>query len=803
MKKVPNVAPKLDLGYKVAIVGSHATPADSQGGLPFSGPGGKLLDGLLTKIGLTRSACYVGLVGAYPPPGGDLLKAWGMSHDIVQQGLTQLRYDMLDYDPDLVILLGQAPLYAAGIEHPIDDFRGSLFISEALSSPFFGRKCIATYDPHWIIKGQSEKVPLMVFDFKRAKEEASTKTLHLPYREFEIDLSADQIVDRLQCLPKHKPIAIDIEGRLDKQGVTCISLAKSKDEAFIIPFFEFDEEGLRKIMPALAYFLRSPDYQKVLQNGLYDNFVLSWEFKMFISNIVWDTMLSGWEIYPELPKGLGVQTSLYTREPYYKNEGRIDNRESKLRYCCKDSAVTLEIAEYHSKILEGDALNHYMFNLRLTEPVMYMQLKGLKYNQEAADQARAELEIEMDIIQTRIDKAAQCSVNCNASSGKNSLQNILYERMKFAPIYKIENGKKTNKTTADINALLRLLKQYDSDFIYDIMVWKNREGIRQQLSIQADRDGRVRGNLNVVGTDTGRWSCQKSPTLTGMNLQTAIKQYRHCFTADDGYDFGACDLEGADGWTVAAYSKMLGDSTMFDDLSHGIKPAMLLVAMYLYGETLADLPGPDLMGYLEAAKADQRFKALYAVSKAVQHGSSYGMGIPTMQNNVTLQSWKKSGSPLYASAADCKKLQDYFFRRYRGVKEYQKWVANQIDTKGSLPCASGHVRKFWGPKRNNETYKSAYSHMPQHNTSYAISLAILNLWLDEENRRPDGSIIIEPLLQVHDEFCVQWPTEVRDWAVPKMRTYFNNELTIADTTLVIPYEGGYGRNWRDLTEGKI
>ncbi len=86
----------------------------------------------------------------------------------------------------------------------------------------------------------------------------------------------------------------------------------------------------------------------------------------------------------------------------------------------------------------------------------------------------------------------------------------------------------------------------------------------------ADPDGRVRCSYNVVGTDTGRLSCQGSPTGSGMNLQTVTKKLRHLFLADPGYHFFQCDLAGADGWTVAAECASLGDPTMLNDYLAGI-----------------------------------------------------------------------------------------------------------------------------------------------------------------------------------------------------------------------------------------
>jgi hypothetical protein len=76
---------------------------------------------------------------------------------------------------------------------------------------------------------------------------------------------------------------------------------------------------------------------------------------------------------------------------------------------------------------------------------------------------------------------------------------------------------------------------------------------------------------------------------------------------------------------------------------------------------------------------------------------------------------------------------------------------------------------------------------------------MLKLWNDPENRRPDGSLIIEPLHQVHDALCGQWPQSRQDWARAKLRSYFDNTLTIAGLEVRIPFDGAYGLSWGECT----
>jgi hypothetical protein len=109
--------------------------------------------------------------------------------------------------------------------------------------------------------------------------------------------------------------------------------------------------------------------------------VQSYGFGIPISNVTEDVMLKGWEIYSELPKGLGVQASIYTREPYYKFERKANDPEVLYRYCARDSSVTIEICEQQDSILTGSGLQHYHINVQMLNPLLYMELRGIKYDQ--------------------------------------------------------------------------------------------------------------------------------------------------------------------------------------------------------------------------------------------------------------------------------------------------------------------------------------------------------------------------------------------------------------------------------------
>ena len=816
MKYLPNYFPVSPSEHRLAIVGSHPSPQDLAFGRHFSTATFNLLSTSLQNAGILPSNCFRGLVYNELPPGGDIDSVDKNSADF-QRSLISLTDDLNKFQPNCILLLGPTALWAAGSFHQLSNYRGTIFAG------FKNRhKCIATYSPDYVQKVWEES-PLFNFDVNRAVNQSKFPEIILPQRTLEPSLTAPEVLSRLAAILTGSKMSIDIEGGYPNpeettykhlDGITCIGISTNPMAAWTINLQDFDDPTKGIVMKALNKVLSDPTIEKVLQNGLYDYVVLTKLWKLDIKNVAHDTMMSGWEIYPELPKALGVQASIWSLEPYYKFERTsgadldpVERKKLHYTYCCKDAAVTLEIHENHMAAMTPGQKEHYKFNMSLLPSLQYMSLRGIRYNKDLAEFKKSELQVKMHEYQLSCNHFANQEINLNSPL---QMCNLLYKKLGFEPQYKKEGGRKTTKLTANAEAMLKIIVKQGANahpFLKAALAWKKLEGVRKQLDLNTDADGRMRCSYNLVGTETGRLSCSGSVTGSGTNLQTITEQLRDCYIPDPGYVFFQCDLSGADGWTVGARAAMLGDPTMLDDYRAGMKPAKIIALMYMQMQgqlpqvntNINDLPREEIKRLTKTVAIPEH---LYAVCKAVQHGSSYDMGPNTMASNILLQTFKKSDelNVLWVPPNDCKRIQLVFFKRYPGVVEYQRWVQQQLNKYHSLSCASGHVRTFFGRMGNDVTYRAAYSHEPQANTTYATNLAMQKLWQDRDNRTASGNLIIQPLHSVHDALCGQFPIDRIEWAVKKIQDYFNNALSIGNERLVIPYEGGYGQSWLHTKE---
>lgn len=876
-RPVPNQFPTItsEVPYRIAICGEAPGADEVVAGKPFVGVSGRLLDYLLNRVGIMRSACFLGNICQHRPPNNDITNfAW--TDERIVSGLAQLHTDLDTFKPNLCVLLGGTALHA-GKGHPesITNWRGSLF-SGATNTPFTGRKCMGTFHPASALRVY-EQTPLLLFDLKRARTQGESAGLQLPERTIHVAKTVEEVATYFRQLEIERPlVGIDIEGYVN--NLTCISFAASPTEGFVIPFsgpggnyWNLSDELC--VWLEIKKFLENPSIEFVLQNGLYDRFVLAYTYGINIRNHKEDTLCKHWELYCELPKKLSLQASIYTLEPYYKDERGSEDFNQFWTYNGKDSCVTLEICQRQDAMLEGPQRTHFRFNMDMHDPLLYMELRGMRYDMESArrtatgiKQQVAELQhalnkmvgrgLEVTSIQQAVvllreafclkrsvasvltletvvpfskkahlddGSASRAVAICNktfplsdADCGELSILLNQHLNTQSSPqmcefLYKTlalptQLNKKTKKPTADATAILKLYKKTSDPVLKVVLKITGLLTQLETLEILCDPDGRIRCSYNVVGTETGRLSCSKSPTRSGYNLQTVSKKQRHLFRPDDGHYFFQCDLFGADGWTVAAHCKRLGDPTMYDDYMFGLKPA-LLIALMREGQGINNLSREQLLVMQADMKKklnDPNYRGVpYLGYKRIQHGGCYLMGDQTMSDQILEDSWKEFQEPLLVPPKVCGEVKTLLFQRYPGVHVWHRWVEEQIKNRRELVTAVGQVRKIFGRPNDHDTLKQLIAHEPQIITTYATNTAVLNLWNDPENRTADGLPCIEPLHQVHDAVCGQFPINRVDWSLPRIRRYFNNSLAIAGTTITIPFEGAYGTSWGDLTTGTI
>lgn len=466
MSTLPNYFPPVS--NRIALVGECPSEQDLQAKKPFMGMAGQFLDKFLRLAGINRDQCFLGHVSQHYPGKNKDLSSLPLDGEEIQQGLAQLKADLSTFSPNLVVLLGRYPLWAAKGVWNLSDWRGSLFVSELLkSSSGEGLKCLASYPPSYCLR-QYEGTPLLLLDLKRAAVEGKSPLLELPQRDLVINQPAEFYLNFLDYLEtKQATVACDIEGYVYQ--ISCISFATSPTYSVTIPFFDvhgnpaWDPSIQTLLFDAVSRVLRNPEVKKVWQNGLYDRFVWLRHGVEILGNLD-DTMLKFWEYQHEFEKSLGFQASILTREPYYKMERKTQDNDTYYRYCARDSAVTHEINTKLSPLLTPTQTSHYRFNHDLLSPLLYIQNRGFRYNEALASERLLSISQHVYGWQFKLDEIARSlsALESGLDFSKENAEILAYVQTQVCKVKRTKGEKSF------------LLDQPKKEFIYEYPTWLAR-----------------------------------------------------------------------------------------------------------------------------------------------------------------------------------------------------------------------------------------------------------------------------------------------------------------------------------------
>jgi uracil-DNA glycosylase len=339
------------------IVGEAPGYDENVEGFPFVGASGRELGRMLKDADIDeRDVCFTNPYKVNPPD-NDLsrIEEYGIPKQLF---LDQFLEELHTYRPTFIVTSGAVSL-AILCPQTIDKkdqvskigwWRGSLLTSPLLNWPHYVIPC---WHPAFILREWSERqTDVLVFDRLREEFEywkQNGKLQPLPEREIIIEPSYDTAREYLiRCLDSPSPISIDIELLHKKKEVAIpytIAFALNPKSAMSVCF---DNEN--SAMSHQVWRLTDAILQKKHQIGQnYISFDCTWlEWMGFRPSIpkIHDTMLMHHVLWPEMEHKLQFQTFQYTRQPYYKYEGKEwklkDGIGPLMRYNALDAAVTYE-----------------------------------------------------------------------------------------------------------------------------------------------------------------------------------------------------------------------------------------------------------------------------------------------------------------------------------------------------------------------------------------------------------------------------------------------------------------------------
>jgi DNA polymerase len=353
---------------KLLIVAEAPGEQEERLQVPLVGPTGKEVDALLLAAGSSRDAVYCTNVVKYRPPGNDLrrLSELGLT---IEEGIPQLWEEIEAIKPNAILSLGNlSTKVVTGLgeiknlkESIVGKYRGSI-----LRSYRGGYKVIPTIHPAAYLNpkrgGGAYKYLTRAYvqaDIKRAVDESRYKEYDIPKRFLEVCKSSSQLYKFIERYKDHDKAFMDIEAI--HCVPVCIGFAFMPNHAISIPLRNaadwlqnpIPDHELDQIWRLIDRILRTKKI--IAQNAKYD--IEKLEALGFRVNYHADTSLMSHTVHPEFPKSLEFLTSIYTREPFYKNEyedfvEKSHKMEDLMTYNGKDCCVMVEIYDALNKELE-------------------------------------------------------------------------------------------------------------------------------------------------------------------------------------------------------------------------------------------------------------------------------------------------------------------------------------------------------------------------------------------------------------------------------------------------------------------
>lgn len=504
------------MNAKLVVITEAPTWDDSEKGKLHTGGEGKAIHSMLRDAGISPSDCWFTTVSKefVPPQPRDFpkpftLRAKEVNVD-VDKYIAELAVEIKSIKPNCILALGSSVLWATTGKGKLQSNRGSIFKT-------LGTKLVSTYHPGGLTNtvrpefaGYYNK-QIIKFDFARAWAESRFSEYNPPSRNLQVCRNSEQLSAFLIRNSAKKKMASDIESIACIPG--CIGLAFDRFSGLTVPLWnhsnisDIPSSDLAQIWYILAKVLFEKEI--IGQNFKYDEDKIR-RLGFRIRKLCSDTMLKAFAINPELPKSLAFNTSIYTKEPFYKDEGMYEgSREDLFIGCARDSCVTFEIDEEMDKDLDEIGQRPFFENFLMDLHGLYLEIEneGFAVNPDTRDKL-LEKYIKWDE-KLSYERWKLVGAHVNPNSPKQ-MQILLFETMGLP--------RKKGTGEEELTVLLSQCKEKDHIKIMEniLTTRRVRKTIGTYLMAMPDYDQRMRTTYFIC-LETGRTGTgQQDPPIRPM-----------------------------------------------------------------------------------------------------------------------------------------------------------------------------------------------------------------------------------------------------------------------------------------------
>ena len=654
-----------------------------------------------------------------------------------------------------------------------------------------GRLLIPTFDLSRMNK-QYECGLYIEMAIKRAAEFASSP--YVPNREnFKLNPSLEETLVILNQLETKEEIAVDVETGYGQ--INTVGFAWSGANAIAINTLpgRCGPTAYYELWNAIRRVLESGN-RKIFQNFIYDTSYFS-AYGIRVAGEIYDTMHAMKVLWPELDSNLGNVGRIYTRRPYWKDDGKVESEEGKKKnwgdvrdwtrhylYNCRDTTGTFEASLHQRDDLKRRELDSFYtgYVQRLIEPVREMCAEGMPLDLAAKEALSGEIKTRIETLTKTFHEKVGSELNPRSPA---QVKKWLTESGVSLP-KKYDKASGSYKETADGNAIKKIRLKSDRPGLAELQDIKSLDkALSSYINFEERQDGRLPYSLNITGTETLRWSGGKDPWDRGFNIQTIPREggevsIKSMFLAPSGYSFLECDLRQAESRFVAYVS---ADKTLIDMLESGadVHSHVGRAILHQMGKDPDSIPKDE-------------FKATWRqLGKKAGHGLNYGMKasvfVETVFNELDMVISKK----------DAELIREAYFNLFPGIPRWHTWVKNELYTKRKLTTPFGWERYFYG-RPGDDMLKEGLAFTPQATIPYLTNCLMLHLCELRKEKKLDFRLVY----QCHDSLVLLVEdSRLHDVAKICLNTRAGHpEILLPGGSLYIPRETKTGKRMSELEE---
>ena len=704
---------------EVMIV-SEAPSYRKERDVPFPGESGKILDQVLSELGIPRSEIYFTHTVRCRPPENRKPR-----RSEIAECKEHLRDEVKIVNPRYILLMGAvAAQYIYKQKIRVSEVRGKFHNLK--------RTYMVTISPGAVVKDIS-KLPLFKNDVRRFMERARGIAAAKSPLKVSIVKDAASFTDLYERIMQSEYVSLDIETTsLSPWLGEIVSIGFGLDDGqFIVPLQH--REGLWYNSPAAQQGVMDMLYaalrikEVICHNGKFDTLWIKVKFGIDIQ-VAHDTMMMSHLLDENTPNGLKYLAEVYLGAPNYDLTVEQKTGGASLatlaNYNALDVYYTKELFNlFEPELKQDQRLYHFYRELIMPAVNVFrdIEFNGVYIDTSRLNETRIHLQSELADLQRQLNQYKE-SINWNSTQ---QLAQFLFFDLGLDPLDKTPKG--ANSTSESV------LKRLDHPAVKLILKYRESSkhlGTFVRSWTEKHVDSRLHPSFKLHGTVTGRLSCAE-PNLQQVPRDPKI---RSLVTAPEGYTFVEADFSQIELRIAAILSE---DPTMRD---------LFLSGEDIHLKTARAVSHEDVSKLSPFEQKEWRKKA-----KAINFGFLYGMGARKFQE------YARDKYEIDFTLEESAQIRERFFKTYPGLQPWYKKQERFVRLNSYVKGLTGRVRHL--PLINSDDDYEQHSAIRQAINSpvqgFASDMTIMSV-IDISRMMPHVKIVGT----VHDSILMEIPNDM-------------------------------------------